>query len=236
MKNTYLDLIQSTYRFPQDGFDLLDGNLTFNGVSLRQLIEKYGTPLRLTYLPKIASQIQKAKHLFSQAIAKYDYKADYYFSYCTKCNHYAHVVKKALANEAHLETSSEWDIELILNLYKNGALDTDRIIIHNGYKSDKYLRRILDLQKTGFSNSIIVLDSANELERLGRLTGGETVKIGLRMAINEEPQSPYYTSRLGIRYEDMFDFFTKHIKGRKGIQLKMLHFFVDSGIKDSLYY
>ena len=56
------------------------------------------------------------------------------------------------------------------------------------------------------------------------------------MAINEESQSAYYTSRLGIRHTQILDFFNERIKDKKNIELKMLHFFVDSGIKDSLYY
>ena len=33
MKNTYFDLIDQTYYFPQEGFDLNNGNLTFHGVA-----------------------------------------------------------------------------------------------------------------------------------------------------------------------------------------------------------
>jgi arginine decarboxylase len=32
------------------------------------MIEKYGTPLKLTYLPKIGMQINKAKQMFANAI------------------------------------------------------------------------------------------------------------------------------------------------------------------------
>ncbi|HON52789.1 MAG TPA: arginine decarboxylase, partial [Bacteroidales bacterium] len=49
-------------------------------------------------------------------------------------------------------------------------------------------------------------------------------------------QSAYYTSRLGIRPNEIIHFFNKRIKPKKNLELKMLHFFVDSGIKDSLYY
>jgi arginine decarboxylase len=41
---------------------------------------------------------------------------------------------------------------------------------------------------------------------------------------------------LGIRHTKIVDFFNENIKGKANIELKMLHFFVDSGIKDSLYY
>jgi len=75
-----------------------------------------------------------------------------------------------------------------------------------------------------------------ELEKIEKLSENRKVKIGLRMAINEEPQSSYYTSRFGIRPVEMIDFYNSSIRGRKNIELKMFHFFVDSGIKDSLYY
>jgi len=68
MKNTYLDLIEQSYYFPQEGFDLQDGNLSFYGVSLKYLINKYGTPFRLMYLPRIGDQIKKARNLFRRAM------------------------------------------------------------------------------------------------------------------------------------------------------------------------
>ena len=41
MKNTYFDLIEQSYYFPQEGFDLREDYLTFHGVSLKYLIEKH---------------------------------------------------------------------------------------------------------------------------------------------------------------------------------------------------
>jgi arginine decarboxylase len=39
-----------------------------------KLIKKYGSPLKLTYLPKIAEQIQKTQSYFEQARKKYNYQ------------------------------------------------------------------------------------------------------------------------------------------------------------------
>ncbi|HAG15187.1 MAG TPA: arginine decarboxylase [Bacteroidales bacterium] len=236
MKNTYFDLVEQSYYFPQEGFDLRNDYLTFHGISLKYLIEKYGTPFRFIYLPKIGEQIKKARNLFNRAIRNNDYDGKYHFCYCTKCNHFHHVISEALKHKVNLETSSSFDIDLILNLYKNKQIDKNRIIVHNGYKTDEYIIKIVDLVKTGFKNSIVVLDSVNELSRLVKFAKGDKIKIGLRMAIDEEPQSAYYTSRLGIRHTEMLEFFNKNIKGNKNVELQMFHFFVDSGIKDTLYY
>ncbi len=236
MKNTYFNLIEQSYYFPQEGFDLRDKYLTFHGVSLKYLIEKHGTPFRFIYLPKITDQIKKARNLFNRAIKNNNYNGSYHFCYCTKCNHFYHVVSEALKQEVNLETSSAFDIDLILSLYKDKKIDKQRIIVHNGYKTDEYLEKIIYLQEKGFVNSIIIFDSVNEITRLQKLNPKNKVKIGLRMAVNEEAQSAYYTSRLGIRHTEMLDFFNKNIKDNPGFELKMLHFFVDSGIKDTLYY
>lgn len=236
MKNTYFDLIDQSYYFPQEGFDLRGEYLTFHGISLKHLIDKYGTPFRFIYLPKIGDQIKKARNMFNRAIKKHGYNGKYNYCYCTKCNHFSHVINEALKHNVHLETSSSFDIDLILNLLVEKKIDKKRVIVNNGYKTDEYLRKIVSLLDMGFTNVIIVLDSKTELTRLLRIAGDKKVSIGLRMAINEEPQSSYYTSRLGIRQNELLDFYHSEIKGNKNVSLRMLHFFVDSGIKDSLYY
>ena len=236
MKNTYFNLIEQSFYFPQEGFDLHDGYLSFQGVSIKYLIEKYGTTFRFIYLPKIGEQIKKARNLFNKAIKYYNYKGEYQYCYCTKCNHFYHVINAALRHNVNIETSSSFDIDLVLKLYKEKKVEKSIIIIHNGYKTDDYLQKIILLRDLGFRNTITILDSIEELTRLEKFMGRKKLKIGIRMAINEESQSAYYTSRLGIRHNEIIHFYNKRIKPRKNLELKMLHFFVDSGIKDSLYY
>ena len=89
MKTKYIDLIQQTYEFPQEEFNVEDNELLFNDIPLMDIIKQYGTPLKITYLPKISENIQKAKRWFNVAIAKSDYKRSYHYCYCTKSNHFA---------------------------------------------------------------------------------------------------------------------------------------------------
>jgi arginine decarboxylase len=62
------------------------------------------------------------------------------------------------------------------------------------------------------------------------------MNIGLRIAAEEEPKYQFYTSRLGIRQRDVIPFYIEKIKPNTNVKLRMLHFFIDSGIKDSAYY
>ena len=235
MKNTYFQLINQTYFFPQEGFDNRNGYLTFHNVSLKYLIDKYGTPFKLTYLPRIGDQIKKAKNLFHKAMKANNYRGEYYYCYCTKCCHFSHVINEALNHNVHLETSSSFDIDLIRKLYEKGRINKKTYLVHNGHKTDDYVNKIAALVNDGFENVIPVLDSRLEIDRLLKKTDKD-LTVGIRMAINEEPQSAYYTSRLGIRSSEIIEYYKKSLSKKKRVKLKMLHFFVDSGIKDTLYY
>jgi len=239
MSNKFKHLIEGSYQFPQEGFKLKNGNLQFHDVPLNQLIKKYGTPFKLFYLPKVAKQIDKARDIFSQAINHHNYNGSYHYCYCTKSSHFSYVMKKVLSRGVHLETSSAFDISIIDALYRSGDIDKALRVIHNGYKNDNYLLKIIELHKLGFENLVLVLDSTEELVRLKQILKNEeigTLKIGIRVAIDEAPQSPYYTSRLGIRTTEVFEFCQQEILADSRFSFEMLHFYIDSGIKDSMYY
>ena len=65
MKNKYIDLIEQTFEFQTDDFKVEDNELHFHNVPLMDIIKQYGTPLKISFLPKITSQIQRAKRLFN---------------------------------------------------------------------------------------------------------------------------------------------------------------------------
>lgn len=235
MNNRYFDLIDQTFYFPQEGFDIEHGSLVFNGVPIQHLIKKYGTPLKLTYLPKISAQIKKARNLFNRAIKTSGYSGKYYYCYCTKSCHFSYVMNEVLRHDVHLETSSSFDIDLVQRLYAQGKISDKTIIINNGYKTEEYIQKISDLLNEGFSNVIPVIDNTEELDVFEKCVK-EKCKIGLRVATEEEPNFEFYTSRLGIRSSEVLNYYKEHIANNPKFALKMLHFFVDTGIKDTQYY
>jgi arginine decarboxylase len=237
MNNSYQDLVNQTFNFPQEGFTTNDENyLMFNGVDIKALIDKYGTPLKMTYLPKIGMQINKAKQMFANAFKKYKYEGVYNYCYCTKSSHFSFVVEEALKHDIHLETSYAYDIDIIKKLYEKKKLTKDTHIICNGFKQRNYTRRIAHLLNTGFKNVIPVLDNKEELQGYKR-SCKVPFKLGIRVAAEEEPNFPFYTSRLGMRAKDVLEFYVDEIEGNEHkFQLKMLHIFLNKGIKDDIYY
>lgn len=235
MKNKYIDLIQQTFNFPQEEFQLEDNSLTFHGMYLMDLIKQYGTPLKFHYLPKISENIKKSKMWFNVAMAKCDYQAKYHYCYCTKSSHFQFVIEEALKNDIHIETSSAFDIDIIESLFAEGKINKQQYIISNGFKTDTYIENIARLINDDFENVLPILDNKSELDRLDALVE-KPFKIGIRLAAEEEPKFEFYTSRLGIGYKDIVPFYLDQIKEKKNVEVKMLHFFINTGIADTAYY
>lgn len=232
---SYQEFLDLSVGFPQEGFDIIDDELFFHDLNLMELIETYGTPLRFTYVPLISKKIQQAKLLFQKAILNNNYRGKYIYCYCTKSSHFRHVVEEALKNDIHLETSSAFDMPMIDALEKKGVVDKNVYVICNGYKTSQYKQYICDMIHDGFKNIMPVLDNKEEFffydDELE-----EECNLGVRIASEEQPDSQFYTSRLGIRSEDIIDFYHQRIEKNPNFNIKMLHFFINSGIQDSPYY
>jgi arginine decarboxylase len=201
------------------------------------IIKQYGTPLKISYLPKISQQIQKAKRLFNVAMARVDYKGSYNYCYCTKSSHFSHVLEEALKNDIHIETSSAFDLYIVEELYNLGLIDKSKYVVCNGFKRPLYTQKISELVNNGFINTIPVLDNKSEIKVYRDLMKKtKRCQLGIRIASEEEPMFEFYTSRLGIRYNDIVPFYKENIENDNRFQLKMLHFFINTGIKDNAYY
>jgi arginine decarboxylase len=228
--------VKQTFNFPQEDFTLKDDYLQYNSVNIKALIDRYGTPLKVTYLPKIGMQINKAKKMFANALKKHKYEGKYFYCYCTKSSHFSFIVEEALKNDIHIETSYAYDIEIINKLYEQKKIDKNIFIICNGFKQKNYTSRIARLLNTGFENVIPVLDNKDELKAYKKSVR-VPFNVGIRVAAEEEPTFPFYTSRLGMRARDILEFYVDEIEGNEHrFQLKMLHIFLNKGIKDDLYY
>ena len=236
MRNKYKDLVNQTFYFPQEEFKLTDDDeLMFHDINVAELIEEHGTPLKITYLPKISENIQKAKKWFADAFEKHNYQGKYFYSYCTKSSHFKHVLDEALENNIHIETSSAFDINIVNALLETGKINKDTFVICNGFKREQYISNIADLINNKHKNCIPIIDNYEELSLLEEEINN-SFNVGIRIASEEEPKFEFYTSRLGIGYKNIVPFYKKQIEENPKVNLKMLHFFINTGIKDNAYY
>ena len=226
--------MDQAFDFPTQEFNIVKDVLHFNDVNLIEIIKEYDTPFKISYLPKIKENIKYAYKIFREAIKKYNYEGSYTYAYCTKSSHFKFVIEEVLANDAHIETSSAYDVPIVRSMYKADKLSKDHYIICNGFKQPLYLKEIGNLLNEGFKNCIPILDNLNELNHYKQNVSDE-FKVGIRVAADEEPNFTFYTSRLGIQYNDILSYYKEQIKDSK-VKLKMLHFFINTGMKDSAYY
>lgn len=236
MRTKYIDLIDQTFDFPQDEFSLNNNNLIFHGIDLMKLVEEYGTPMKFNYLPQISYNIQRAKGWFREAMNNLGYTGNYYYSYCTKSSHFAFVLDEVLKNDVHIETSSAFDIDIVKNLYEKGKIKKGSIISCNGFKPQHYIQNIADIINNTELNVIPVIDNTQEIQDLLKIDESIELNVGLRIASEEEPKFEFYTSRLGIRYRDIVPFYKTILNENPRVKVKMLHFFINTGINDTAYY
>ncbi len=231
----YEDLIRHTFDFPQKEFSVENNELLFNGIPLMEIIKEHGTPLKLTYLPKIGENIKTAKQLFNKAMSKHKYRGNYMYCYCTKSSHFSFVLDEVLDNDVHLETSSAYDLQIVRKLHEKGSIDKKIFIVCNGFKRPLYKKYISEIINDGFENCIPILDNLGEIDYyIDNIR--KPLQVGIRVAADEEPNFEFYTSRLGVRYADVNKLYKDKIQDNPNIKLKMLHFFIHWGISDSAYF
>lgn len=231
----YEDLVSQTFGFPKEEFKVVNNELQFHDIPLMDIIKEHGTPLKLSYLPKISQNIKRAKKMFGSAMKKHKYNGTYMYCYCTKSSHFSFVLKEVLKNKVHLETSSAYDLDIVRKLDEMGTIDKDIYIVCNGFKRPLYKQYIAEMINDGFNNCIPVLDTLNEIDYYVEHVN-KPFHVGIRVAADEEPNFEFYTSRLGVRYGDVNRLYKEKIENNPNVTLKMLHFFIHWGISDSAYY
>ena len=235
MRNKYFDLIDQTFYWPQPEFRTENNELYWHDIPLMDIIAQHGTPLKLSYLPQISGNIEKARRLFNSAREKVNYQGSYNYCYCTKSSHFSFVMEEALKSGVYLETSSAFDLHLIEKLYQKDWVSKEQYIISNGFKRPHYVEKLAEFINGGFENTIPVFDNYREVNQLSEQLE-KKAKIGIRIAAEEEPKFEFYTSRLGVGYQDIVSLYREKIENNPKLELKMLHFFINTGIQDTAYY
>jgi arginine decarboxylase len=92
------------------------------------------------------------------------------------------------------------------------------------------------LLNTGFKNVIPILDNKDELRAYIKSVK-EPFNLGIRVAQKKNLHFPFILPGLGIKLKDILEFYVDKIEGNEHrFQLKMLHIFLNKGIKDDIYY
>ena len=147
-QNTYSHLIEQTFEFPRLDLSEKNDELYFHGIRLMDLVKKYKTPLRISYLPKITEQIETVIDLFNHQIKKQKYSGKYHYCFSTKSSQFKFVMDAVFRSKVNIETSSEFDFDIIDALIADKKLNKKSYIIANGFKQQGYLKKIVPVHSS----------------------------------------------------------------------------------------
>lgn len=172
--HTYIEHMRQQFGVPADGrlngfISRRNGQLFLDDrINLNELIQQYGAPLEVAFLPLITRQIEAmhAKVAFARQATQYD--GEFVFAYATKANFAEEVVRTALQSGAHYETSASADIIIAHQLWRQGILANDRYMFCNGSKDIVYRDAMIALREAGYERIIPIIDDLAELDYLIR--------------------------------------------------------------------
>ena len=203
--------------------------LYYKDINLYELVQKYHAPLEVAYTPMINEQVVKMKKWFAEEIKTQHYSAKYFYAYATKANYYSEVVVSALNNVDMLETSSAYDIYLIIELAKQGFIKKGFTVICNGFKNETYIQNIKTLLKMGI-HIVPIIENEREFELLNQINE-YNFDVGLRYNSDFESRLIKHNFYSKDEFDNRFGFNAEKIERMalkisqsKYMTLKVLHF------------
>lgn len=206
-----------------------NNELYYKDINLHQLVKKYNTPLEVAYTPMINEKILYLKNLFNRKIKEINPKIKYNYAYATKANYYSEVVLTALKNVDMLETSSAYDIDIIVELFKQKRIKKGFTVLCNGFKNEKYIESIDFLLSKGV-NVIPIIENTREFDLISNLKHSN-INVGFRynsdfesrLIKNNFKKEDEFDNRFGLKKEEIFKFAEK-VENSKNLTLQVLHF------------
>ena len=136
-------------------------------VDLKEVIDELQlrdvtTPVLLRFPDILNDRILSMSNCFQQAKKEFDYKGDNFVVYPIKVNQIRPVVEEIVSHGKKFNVGLEAGSKPELHAVIATSVDTDSLIICNGYKDEDYVELALLAQKMG-RNIILVVEKLNEL-------------------------------------------------------------------------
>jgi len=209
-----------------------DGALQVGECRARDLARTYGTPLHVIHEPRLEETGARFRRAFEKA---YPGRTSIHFAF--KCNSVPAVLRAVRRAGLKAEVMSEFELDLALRLGHGGS----DIIVNGPAKTPAFLRRCVGLGADG-RGPLVVVDSADELEALGRIAADERRPAAVLLRINPDyvPSGMNAGTATGSRTGCAFGFDLKtgeadraldRIRSLKQIDFAGFHFHIGTGIR-----
>lgn len=187
------------FDYTKDGdLVIFEGNYQYN---VRELAEKYGTPLRIALPYVIEQRAEDLMDLFDDVIREYKYRGQFYYHYPMKANQNREFVLPIVSEGGNLETTSANELWVVKRMWEQHRFNSRIKVICNGPKTQQYLSLIEELKSNGL-DIVPIIEDLSEMEALSKYRG----QVGVRVDIDVKVTS-YWDKRIdrfGLAVDDLW--------------------------------
>ena len=193
-------------------------------------------PVLLRFPDIIDNRIEKTAICFKKAAEEYGYKGQNFIIYPIKVNQMSPVVEEVVSHgkkfNLGLEAGSKPELHAVIAV----NMDSDSLIVCNGYKDQSYIELALLAQKMG-KRIFIVVEKFNELEIIERVSKKLNVRpnIGIRIKLASSGSGKWEesggdASKFGLTSSELLT--ALNFLDQNGLKdcLKLIHFHIGSQI------
>ncbi|MBQ6746208.1 MAG: biosynthetic arginine decarboxylase [Bacteroidaceae bacterium] len=210
-------------------------------VDLRELVDELAlrdvtAPMLVRFPDILDNRIEKISHCFKRASEEYNYKAQNFIIYPIKVNQMRPVVEEVVSHgkkyNLGLEAGSKPELHAVIAT----NMDSDSLIICNGYKDESYIELALLAQKMG-KRIFLVVEKMNELPLITKVAKTLNLRpnIGIRIKLASSgsgkwEQSGGDASKFGLTSSELLEALD-YLKEKKMEDcLKLIHFHIGSQV------
>ena len=210
-------------------------------VDLRELVDELDlrdveSPMLIRFPDILDSRIKKMSSCFESAINEYGYKAQNFTIYPIKVNQMQPVVEEIISHgkkyKIGLEAGSKPELHAVIAL----NMDSDSLIICNGYKDEAYIELALLAQKMG-KKIYLVVEKLNELALIARMAKRLKVmpNIGIRIKLASSGSGKWEdsggdNSKFGLTSSELLEALEFLTDNKMEESLRLIHFHIGSQV------
>ena len=210
-------------------------------VDLRALVDELAlrdvtAPMLVRFPDILDNRIEKISHCFKRASEEYNYKAQNFIIYPIKVNQMRPVVEEVVSHgkkyNLGLEAGSKPELHAVIAT----NMDSDSLIICNGYKDESYIELALLAQKMG-KRIFLVVEKMNELRLIAKIAKKLDMRpnIGIRIKLatsgsGKWEQSGGDASKFGLTSSELLEALDFLKEKKMEDCLKLIHFHIGSQV------
>ena len=210
-------------------------------VDLRELVDELAlrdvtAPMLVRFPDILDNRIEKISHCFKRASEEYNYKGQNFIIYPIKVNQMRPVVEEVVSHgkkyNLGLEAGSKPELHAVIAT----NMDSDSLIICNGYKDESYIELALLAQKMG-KRIFLVVEKMNELRLIAKIAKKLDMRpnIGIRIKLASSgsgkwEQSGGDASKFGLTSSELLEALDFLREKKMEDCLKLIHFHIGSQV------